>query len=530
MARIAAPILILLLLSGCLKSEGVQDGALENAPLETAAATAPAQPSAPKLPPVPRMRPQGLGDAPARAGAGGDASDTPDKPAPVAAAVAGGRRAAAATPQDSLLSAGTSKPVNTAGAGSSSGEAPGDSIAPVGGTRSAASADPATETSIQEPRKIPGADTSSGRASAGASVPIGGISAAASADPAGEAPVQEPRKAAGADSPSGGAPGGVILPRGTGASTAASNRAANGSTPQPQTASSGVSFSGGASVGDLSQARNKDSGGESTTAPRTAEQPRQRVAAGADPGGARTAGDSGENETLLRGAPNLPPAGASSRSGNDVGGATGVVPAGAGGAAQASPAAEVPATPRAADTDFSLLGISGEPSAADLQPSGESRIAALTPRAEPDSPGGLDVESLFGGDVMRYCAAMGEMGRDIGEARGRGEKQKGAIADATARAARAYDLPLDKRLSFSGKVYGRLLYRLDDKHSPQVLGAYAEFACLTVRGDKKIVPADQDSERELNEGLRRCQSEAFTADDLRDCVFRRLTPVVDNRN
>ncbi len=125
---------------------------------------------------------------------------------------------------------------------------------------------------------------------------------------------------------------------------------------------------------------------------------------------------------------------------------------------------------------------------------------------------------------------MWQMGEYIGTARRRGEPFKGAIDDAVRRIAVEKQLPLDNRLAFSGQVYGRLVYRLEDSHAALTLGTYVHFACLTVRGDKKIVPADPNAERLLNAGLVRCETTSFTRDDLNDCIFRELTPIVDRRN
>ncbi len=154
-------------------------------------------------------------------------------------------------------------------------------------------------------------------------------------------------------------------------------------------------------------------------------------------------------------------------------------------------------------------------------------VAALT---LPERNPGIDVESLFDGDVVRYCAAMWQMGEYIGTARRRGEPFKRAIDDSVRRIAVEKQLPLDNRLAFSGQVYGRLVYRLEDSHAALTLGTYVHFACLTVRGDKKIVPADPNAERLLNAGLMHCETTSFTRDDLNDCIFRELTPIVDRRN
>ena len=172
-------------------------------------------------------------------------------------------------------------------------------------------------------------------------------------------------------------------------------------------------------------------------------------------------------------------------------------------------------------------GMDGGTAGAGSDSGPETELAiAIAPEIDP----GIDVESLFDGDVVRYCAAMWRMGEYIGAARRRGEPFKRAIGDSVRRIAAEKQLPLDNRLAFSGQVYGRLVYRLEDSHAALTLGTYVHFACLTVRGDKKIVPADPNAERLLNAGLARCENTAFTRDTLNDCIFRELTPIVDRRN
>jgi hypothetical protein len=177
--------------------------------------------------------------------------------------------------------------------------------------------------------------------------------------------------------------------------------------------------------------------------------------------------------------------------------------------------------------DGSVSGIDTDAGSANPAADPETYLAVMTP---PEIDPGIDVESLFDGDVVRYCAAMWRMGEYIGAARRRGEPFKPAITNAVRRIAAEKQLPLDNRLAFSGQVYGRLVYRLEDSHAALTLGAYVHFACLTVRGDKRIVPADPDAERLLNSGLARCEDTAFVRDALNDCIFRELTPIVDRRN
>jgi len=195
------------------------------------------------------------------------------------------------------------------------------------------------------------------------------------------------------------------------------------------------------------------------------------------------------------------------------------VASGADSDAAAPPESEYPST----------SGNDAEAAAADGRISHDEEVD-LAALSLPELNRGIDVESLFDGDVVRYCAAMWQMGEYIGAARRRGEPFKRSIADAVRRIADEKQLPLDNRLAFSGQVYGRLVYRLDDSHAALTFGTYVHFACLTVRGDKKIVPADPDAERLLNSGLALCENTAFTRDDLNACIFRELTPIVDRRN
>ena len=186
-----------------------------------------------------------------------------------------------------------------------------------------------------------------------------------------------------------------------------------------------------------------------------------------------------------------------------------------------------PGSPPADPADGFPSGTGADTGSFDTAAELEAELAAM-PLPEPDL--GIDVESLFDGDVVRYCEAMWRMGEYIGAARRRGEPLKQSIGASVRRIAAEKQLPLDNRLAFSGQVYGRLVYRLEDSHAALTLGAYVHFACLTVRGDKKIVPADPNAERLLNSGLSYCENTAFTRDALNDCIFRELTPIVDRRN
>ena len=199
-----------------------------------------------------------------------------------------------------------------------------------------------------------------------------------------------------------------------------------------------------------------------------------------------------------------------------------------GGDASSTPAGTMPdPAPSTHPAEASRSGIDADSAGTGPAEDPETALAiALPPELDP----GIDVESLFDGDVVRYCEAMWQMGEYIGAARRRGQPFKQSIGDAVRRIAAEKQLPLDNRLAFSGQVYGRLVYRLEDSHAALTLGTYVHFACLTVRGDKKIVPADPNAERLLNSGLAYCESTAFTRDALNDCIFRELTPIVDRRN
>ena len=230
--------------------------------------------------------------------------------------------------------------------------------------------------------------------------------------------------------------------------------------------------------------------------------------------------------------PDLPPdplagAGQSSDSGLSAGDAGAVLMPGAdASSAFPGPMSEAEFPPSDAAGGISP-GMDGGTAGAGSDSGPETELAiAIAPEIDP----GIDVESLFDGDVVRYCAAMWRMGEYIGAARRRGEPLKQSIGASVRRIAAEKQLPLDNRLAFSGQVYGRLVYRLEDSHAALTLGAYVHFACLTVRGDKKIVPADPNAERLLNSGLSYCENTAFTRDALNDCIFRELTPIVDRRN
>ncbi len=210
-----------------------------------------------------------------------------------------------------------------------------------------------------------------------------------------------------------------------------------------------------------------------------------------------------------------------------AGGAGTVLPPGVDASAASSGGMSEPGSPPADAADGSLSGTDAGAGNAGSAVDPDTDLAIAMP---PDIDPGIDVESLFDGDVVRYCAAMWRMGEYIGEARRRGEPLQQAIGNSVRRIAAEKQLPLDNRLAFSGQVYGRLVYRLEDSHAALTLGAYVHFACLTVRGDKKIVPADPNAELLLNSGLVRCESTAFTRDALNDCIFRELTPIVDRRN
>jgi hypothetical protein len=326
-------------------------------------------------------------------------------------------------------------------------------------------------------------------------------------------------------------------PAGSGADTVAMPRGDGGPAILPgggRTAVSGSGATGGAAANGASgsgQAGSVDSaaarapGGKSQDDSATATLLPPRTGAG-DDGGSASGGASG----VVRAAAGQPAgrqAGGTSTAGQEsaTGGNEAVLLPGSGASARASDTPQAHETGGTAAAGAAASGAASTSLASEADLEDEQAVALLAPVER-----GIDVESLFDGDVVRYCRAMWQMGEYIGAARRRGEPFGKAIQDGVRRIASEKQLPLDKRLSFSGQVYGRLLYRLEDGHSARAFGAYVHFACLTVRGDKKIVPADPGAERKLNEGLKLCEGKAVARDDLNDCLFRELTPIVERRN
>ena len=324
-------------------------------------------------------------------------------------------------------------------------------------------------------------------------------------------------QAASVDSAVATAPASAVIPPATGQSAVSGFGATGGA------AANGASGSGQA--GSVDSAAATASGGQSRDDSATATLLPPRTGAG-DDGGSASGGASG----VVRAAAGQPAgrqAGGTSTAGQEsaTGGNEAVLLPGSGASARASDTPQAHETGGTAAAGAAASGAASTSLASEADLEDEQAVALLAPVER-----GIDVESLFDGDVVRYCRAMWQMGEYIGAARRRGEPFRKAIQDGVRRIASEKQLPLDKRLSFSGQVYGRLLYRLEDGHSARAFGAYVHFACLTVRGDKKIVPADPGAERKLNEGLKLCEGKAVARDDLNDCLFRELTPIVERRN
>lgn len=167
----------------------------------------------------------------------------------------------------------------------------------------------------------------------------------------------------------------------------------------------------------------------------------------------------------------------------------------------------------------------GDPGADEL-----SRLAALPPdssegdattEAGEEPKGKLDDE-----DRSLQCDVVELLGRSIGQWRLRGEAQKSAANKAIDEVVRATGGERDRRFAFGGRVYGMLIYELKQDHTSDGFGAYAHAACLILRGHRGLIPADDTSAAQLDQALRSCESGAPEADELNDCISKRMEQIV----
>ena len=147
----------------------------------------------------------------------------------------------------------------------------------------------------------------------------------------------------------------------------------------------------------------------------------------------------------------------------------------------------------------------------------ESAAAMEPPKPAP--PPSFEERSL-------KCDVIELMGQAIGSGRIRGEPRKAAVDTAIDEVVRQTGAVRDKRFVFSGRVYGMLIYQLEQEHTVDGFGAYARSACLVLRGGKGIVPADEASDKRLNHALSICESSSRTPGELNACISERMEEIV----
>ena len=139
------------------------------------------------------------------------------------------------------------------------------------------------------------------------------------------------------------------------------------------------------------------------------------------------------------------------------------------------------------------------------------------------------MDRLYGGTVDTHCALIGNLGAAIGAARRRGKDEADAIAEGVDDIARETGLGREHWLVFSGRVYGGVVFRLQSSFETRTYGAYAEFACRTLKGRQKTIPADAESARLLDAGVARCEIAGGGRDEILACLDETLNPVIDRR-
>lgn len=133
----------------------------------------------------------------------------------------------------------------------------------------------------------------------------------------------------------------------------------------------------------------------------------------------------------------------------------------------------------------------------------------------------------FARRTIRDCPVIRRLGEHIGAGRSRGEAEKVAIRSGVDRLAAEQGTERDERTMFTGRVYGILIYRLDEGHSSRIYGPYAYAVCRVFRETNRIIPVDSGSERFLNQRLSACQRNAVEPAALEACVVRGVRDVVD---
>lgn len=169
------------------------------------------------------------------------------------------------------------------------------------------------------------------------------------------------------------------------------------------------------------------------------------------------------------------------------------------------------------DTDDALpsAGEAGEPLALEQDDGGtpDSGEAFARPKRR------LEDRSL-------NCDVVELMGQAIGRWRLQGDERKPATDKAIDDVVRLTGAEKDEKFVFSGRVYGMLIYQIEPDHTVEGFGAYAQAACLILRGKEGIVPADDASQKRLDQSLSACEADAGVAADLTGCVYERMKLLV----
>jgi hypothetical protein len=151
-----------------------------------------------------------------------------------------------------------------------------------------------------------------------------------------------------------------------------------------------------------------------------------------------------------------------------------------------------------------------------------SKDGEQTKAADPPKPPGFEERSLD-------CNVIELMGKAIGRWRRQGDPRKSATDKAINEVLQQTGGVRDRRFVFSGRVYGMLIYRLKQDHTVEGFGAYAQSACLILRGGKGIVPADEASESRLDQALTACESGMRALGELNACISGRMEEIVRDR-
>jgi hypothetical protein len=129
-------------------------------------------------------------------------------------------------------------------------------------------------------------------------------------------------------------------------------------------------------------------------------------------------------------------------------------------------------------------------------------------------------------DRTLNCDVIELIGRAVGRWRLRGDERKQATDKAIDDVVRMTGEVRSEKFVFSGRVYGMLIYQIGKDHTPEGYGAYAQSACLILRGQKGIVPADDASQKRLDESLTICEAGSNGTGELNLCILERMERIV----